>query len=193
MLDTDRLEWRKWNDNAGAIDGRTAHVPIDVDYELAKIIGKMEDLCVIAEGDSDGESDSDDEEAHDDTAQEHDDNTMRRTTTTPSDHLQRSRTLRIGSQTRRQVCDLQASGDTDAVPPKFELTDPAIHYASRRREMVFGRTDKGRKGIDLFFVTHKCTSVCKLMQLSKKNPDWRKKWHSGAWSQLSGGDKAYGS
>jgi hypothetical protein len=194
MLDTNRLGWCKWNDNAGAVDGRTAHVPIDVDYELAKIIGKMEDLCAIAEGDSDGESDSDDEDAHDDIAHDHDDNVIRRTTTTPSDYLQAFThfTYRVTNQ-KVMVCDLQGVYDTDAVPPKFELTDPAIHYASRRREMVFGRTDKGKKGMDLFFQTHKCTSVCKLMQLSKKNPDWRKKWHSDAWRPLDGGDKAYGS
>jgi hypothetical protein len=181
MLDTARHGWCKWNDNAGAIDGRAAHVPIDVDYEFAKLRGKMEDLCAIAEGDSDEESeDSDDEAAHDDVQYENDDNAMRRTTTSASDYLQAFThfTYRVTNK-KVMVCDLQGVYDADAVPPKFELTDPAIHYASKRgREMVFGRTDKGKKGVQLFFDSHKCTSVCKLMQLSKQNPDWRKAWHS---------------
>lgn len=76
------------------------------------------------------------------------------------------------------VCDLQGIYNVDSEPPTFELTDPAIHYASKQcREMVFGRTDKGKKGMQLFFNTHKCSAICKLMQLSKKNRNWRKEWH----------------
>jgi hypothetical protein len=66
---------------------------------------------------------------------------MRRTTTTPSDYLQAFTHFTYGVTNQKvMVCDLQGVYDTDAVPPKFELTDPAIHYASRRREVVFGRT-----------------------------------------------------
>jgi hypothetical protein len=72
----------------GSVDGKTAHAPIDVDYELTKIIGKMEDPCAVAEGDSDEEGDSDGPQAHDDIAHGHDVNVMRRTTTKPSDYLQ---------------------------------------------------------------------------------------------------------
>jgi hypothetical protein len=58
---------------------------------------------------------------------------MRRTTTTPSDYLQAFTHFTYGVTNQKvMVCDLQGVYDTDAVPPKFELTDPAIHYASRR-------------------------------------------------------------
>ena len=50
------------------------------------------------------------------------------------------------------VCDLQGVYNADASPPTFELSDPAIHYGSKRRQMVFGRTDKGRKGMQLFLM-----------------------------------------
>jgi hypothetical protein len=53
------------------------------------------------------------------------------------------------------VCDLQGIFNADMIPPTFELTDPAIHYASAKgRWMVFGRTDKGRSGTKAFFKTH---------------------------------------
>jgi Alpha-kinase family len=76
------------------------------------------------------------------------------------------------------VCDLQGIYNTDFCPPTFELTDPAIHYRSAKdRKMVYGRTDKGIRGIDLFFATHTCSVLCHLVCLSK-NPDWKKSWHT---------------
>lgn len=83
--------------------------------------------------------------------------------------------------TNRQVmvCDLQGVYNHDLVPPTFELTDPAIHYRSKKgRRHVFGRTDDGEAGMDKFFQTHKCNKVCKMMQLSRRNKNWRKKWRT---------------
>ena len=68
---------------------------------------------------------------------------------------------------RQLVCDLQgvlsfppASGKT----PLFEFTDPVIHYVSRTgRKNVFGRTDRGKKGIHDFFKTHECTELCRML------------------------------
>ena len=76
------------------------------------------------------------------------------------------------------VCDLQGTYDADASPPKIELTDPAIHYkSSQGREMVYGRTDKGKKGIQLFFNTHKCTDLCQLLvHICKGRYDWRERY-----------------
>jgi len=75
------------------------------------------------------------------------------------------------------VCDLQGIFNTDMVPPTFELTDPAIHYASTKgRRVVFGRTDKGKSGMNVFFKTHKCNKLCKYMQLSAKNKKWQRSW-----------------
>ncbi len=77
------------------------------------------------------------------------------------------------------VCDLQGVYNADMVPPTFELTDPAIHYRSKSgKSNVFGRTDAGERGMDLFFKTHKCNRVCKLMKLSRKNKRWKRQWRS---------------
>ena len=83
------------------------------------------------------------------------------------------------------VCDLQGVYNYDMVPPVFELTDPAIHYKSKSgKNNVFGRTDNGEEGVHLFFKTHKCTNVCKLMQLSGKNKKWKKKWKSHQYNSI---------
>lgn len=73
-------------------------------------------------------------------------------------------------QTRRRklVCDLQGVLSSSAAGEDragvFELTDPVIHYRSTTgRRQVYGRTDLGRKGIDIFFETHRCNDVCNLL------------------------------
>lgn len=80
---------------------------------------------------------------------------------------------------RLMVCDLQGVYNSNMVPPVFELTDPAIHYKSKTgKNNVYGRTDAGEEGIALFFKTHHCNHVCKLMQLSRKNKHWKRTWKS---------------
>ena len=71
-------------------------------------------------------------------------------------------------QTRRKmlVCDLQGAlrPGTDSSPAVFELTDPVIHYrSSTGRTSVFGRTDRGAKGIHDFFRTHGCGELCRAL------------------------------
>lgn len=182
MLDTSRHEWVKWNNNAGAVDGRIAHIPIDVDQEIKKLNDptSMMDLDAIAEDDSDEESDSDDE-GHGDVMHDELESKAHSTnpnSSKPSDYLQAFTHFTYRYTNRKvMVCDLQGIYNIDVEPPTFELTDPAIHYSSRRgREMVYGRTDKGKKGMQLFFNTHKCSGVCKLLQLSKKNKKWKTEW-----------------
>ena len=74
--------------------------------------------------------------------------------------------------TRRKmlVCDLQGVQSTSAVfedrAGVFELTDPVIHYRSKSRRQVYGRTDLGKKGVHRFFETHRCNDVCRLLGLS---------------------------
>jgi Alpha-kinase family len=76
------------------------------------------------------------------------------------------------------VCDLQGVYNMDMVPPTFELSDPAIHYRSKsEKSMVFGRTDRGQPGINNFFRTHKCTDICKILELSQKKRKWKREWH----------------
>lgn len=183
MLDVDKYEWLKWNDNVGAVNGKAAHIALDVEHEFAKLdVGNAID--VIEEGDSDIESDSDDEVENyendfmDETHQRHPSSTDSAHSTTPEDYLQAFThfTYRF-TNSKVLVCDLQGIFNQDEQPPTFELTDPAIHYASKTgREMVFGRTDKGKKGIKLFFKTHKCSAICKRLQLSRKNKHWNQRW-----------------
>jgi hypothetical protein len=177
-LDTGRYGWCKWNTNAGHVDGRVAHVPIDVEYELKKLDHNA--LGVIEEGDSedgddmscegsDGNFQGGDSEEEDDMSCEGSDSTFQDIAqqaiesegsseiTKPSDYLQAfTHFTYLFTDRKVMVCDLQGVFNTDMVPPTFELSDPAIHYSSKRgRDMVYGLTDKGRKGVQLFFNTHK--------------------------------------
>ena len=175
-LDTDRHGWTKWNNNAGGVDGRAAHAPLDVDRELAKLLGKMDmgTAGVILEGDSDAEDESSDDDDSDlgFVASKHPNIPK------PSDYLQAfTHFTHRYTNKKVMVCDLQGVFDDEASPPTFELSDPAIHYASRTgREMVYGRTDRGKTGMDLFHKTHKCSEICKHVLLGKVNPSWRKEW-----------------
>ena len=71
------------------------------------------------------------------------------------------------SKREKIVCDLQGVLDKSLLQPLFEFTDPVIHYKSKSgRKNVFGRTDKGQKGINDFFKTHKCNNVCKALGIN---------------------------
>ena len=54
----------------------------------------------------------------------------------------------------------------------FELTDPVIHFRYKKRggrkKLDFGRTDRGKKGINDFIRSHKCSEMCKLLGLEKE-------------------------
>eukprot|EP00522_Entomoneis_paludosa_P008047 CAMPEP_0172450238 /NCGR_PEP_ID=MMETSP1065-20121228/8670_1 /TAXON_ID=265537 /ORGANISM="Amphiprora paludosa, Strain CCMP125" /LENGTH=641 /DNA_ID=CAMNT_0013202017 /DNA_START=604 /DNA_END=2532 /DNA_ORIENTATION=- len=173
MLDS--KGWTKWNNNAGAVDGKIQHIPLNVEKELEKLKNKSVSfgLGMIEEGDSDDNS-----EASSDDEEEDEVGTSAAPTTKPSDYLQAfSHFTYLYTNKKVLVCDLQGVYNAEAKPcPMFELTDPAIHYASKHRRMVFGRTDKGRKGHGLFFETHKCNPICKFLALSRRNKNWQKKW-----------------
>ena len=67
---------------------------------------------------------------------------------------------------KRLICDLQ--GVYDKTTNTIKFTDPVIHYfnyGDQERENVHGRTDRGRKGIAMFFDTHKdcCGHLCRLV------------------------------
>lgn len=98
----------------------------------------------------------------------------------PTDYVQAfTHFTYLYTQRQVMVCDLQGVYNYDLVPPTFELTDPAIHYRSKKgRRHVFGRTDDGEAGMDKFFHTHSCNRVCKMMQLSRRNKNWRTTWRT---------------
>jgi Alpha-kinase family/von Willebrand factor type A domain len=181
MLDTQRFKWTKWNDNGGGVEGRPYHAPLDVEYEMEllkndKATSNGGILACVHEEDSDLESD---DEAPSSLA------AASAAEFKDSDHVPPSAYLQAFSHftyefTNKKVlvCDLQGIYNTDFCPPTFELTDPAIHYRSAKdRKMVYGRTDKGIKGIDLFFATHECSNLCKIVCLNAKNVDWKKGWY----------------
>jgi hypothetical protein len=192
-LNVEKFPWTKWNNNAGQVaNGGSATpallMPLDVDYELARLetsSGDME-LSEILEGDEESDSSDDDEDDDekslladddDDDVSMTQDDTHSMGSDNPFDYLQAfTHFTYLYTNKKVMVCDLQGIFNTDLVPPTFELSDPAIHYASKQRKEVYGCTDKGRKGMQLFFNTHKCTRICKMMQLSAKNKQWRKHW-----------------
>jgi hypothetical protein len=191
QLDTKKFKWQKWNDNFGGVDGkRGVHLPMDVDFELEQM--KLGNVAVIEEGseeEEEEEDDNDDDESSKEEMFEHgtleevdQDGHLREHSDefAPSDFLQAfSHFTYLFTNRRLLVCDLQGVYNTDATPPMFELSDPAIHYrtSSSSRKSVFGRTDIGQAGVQSFLNSHKCTAICKFMELSRKNKKWRKGWH----------------
>jgi Alpha-kinase family/von Willebrand factor type A domain len=176
-LDTDTFPWSKWNNNFGGVHGRTSHAPFDEAYEL-KILQQNPFDEVIEEEEEDSERDSNDEESVERHAGNFNSSDEEPDDQDPSAYLQAfSHFTYLFTNRKVLVCDLQGVLNTDSVPPKFELSDPAIHYRSwKGRRAVFGNTDKGQEGISSFFRTHKCTKICEHMKLSRKNKEWMKDW-----------------
>ena len=74
------------------------------------------------------------------------------------------------SSCQHMVVDLQ--GSTKQVGHdgrrEFVLTDPAIHSRNRHDRMLSGRTNRGKRGMDAFFRTHKCNAACRLFGLPRR-------------------------
>jgi hypothetical protein len=173
------------------LDGKRYHAPINVEREFAKFakLDTIDDM-IIQEGSEEEDSSSDDEgtksgeedsdtdarlqDNHQDSTKQNDDQEM----VDPTEYIHAfTHFSYLFTNRQAMVCDLQGVYNSDMIPPTFELTDPAIHYRSRSgKSNVFGRTDLGEDGMDLFFDTHHCNQVCKLMRLSRKNKSWQKQW-----------------
>jgi hypothetical protein len=193
MLDTKRFKWSKWNDNGGGVEGQAFHAPLNIEYEL-KLLGMSNGkLEGVEEEDSEEESegpsedDSSEEEPSNSGPDSEDSNAD--ASITPSDYLQAfSHFSYVYTGKALLVCDLQGIFNTETVPPKFELTDPAIHSVSGSsgRRLYFGPTDKGRKGMQQFLNTHKCSSICHSVNLSKSNPYWYRDFRKNHNQKFSG-------
>ena len=66
---------------------------------------------------------------------------------------------------KRLICDIQGVYDENS--NLLKLSDPVIHYYNLQREekcQVHGITDRGKKGICLFFHTHEkhCNKLCMM-------------------------------
>ena len=138
-------KYKKWNDNCGAVDGqRLPEGEIKIDFP------NVPPLDMIAESDEDDSEDEDVEEEAEEVFSIED-------IPQAFSHF----TYRY-SKRKLLVCDLQ--GVLSSSPPLFELTDPVIHFMShRKKKNVFGRTDRGWKGRDDFFRTHKCSPLCRML------------------------------
>mmetsp|Transcript_8703 Transcript_8703/g.18025 ORF Transcript_8703/g.18025 Transcript_8703/m.18025 type:complete len:695 (+) Transcript_8703:188-2272(+) len=69
----------------------------------------------------------------------------------------------LASRRKFLVCDLQGVLDEKSYYPKFELTDPAIHYKKKTTRIDFGRTDRGEEGIQDFLNNHTCSDLCRFV------------------------------
>lgn len=101
----------------------------------------------------------------------------------PSDALQAFScwTYKVASRQEYLVCDLQGTfvDDRDGTASGlYRLTDPVIHTSEVAQMKLrnkfhrhsddepgerFGRTDRGQDGITDFFLTHKCSTLCKML------------------------------
>ena len=151
--------YQKWNNNAGFVHGQLEAAQPALDQ--------------IEEEDEDEQmNDDDDDDAMADGPSMANDGVENSIVIMPKDVPQAfSHFTYLRTNRKMLVCDLQGVfDDTSEPPPVFELTDPVIHYASNKgRKNVYGRTDKGRKGIHEFFKTQRCNELCALLKLSRKH------------------------
>jgi len=155
--------YRKWNDNAGGIDG-IARV------NLAQAPLRVAPLAAFAEGDEEEESDVDDDAAAED-EEGPDDSTKKpaRVLMLEAKILDRdvvqafTHWTYFYSKRKFMVCDLQGELTLAGSEPVFELTDPCIHSKYGKR---YGATDKGEKGMHEFFKTHQCNPACELLNIN---------------------------
>jgi hypothetical protein len=143
----DPRAYKKWNDNAGFVDGQA---------KAEMLLGAKTEL--------DGIEDSDEEET-DDSEKSEEDATRGDPEISVADIPQAfSHFTYRYTQRRVLVCDLQGMLSSDTGSPKFEFTDPVIHFCSRTgRRSVFGRTDRGKAGVSDFFRSHKCGVLCRMI------------------------------
>jgi hypothetical protein len=149
----DESKWHKWNANNGYVEGKKT--PVFTEEIMRSALTSLDkiDLNIIEEEGSDDDEESDGDETH-----------IVPILYTPSQVAQAfSHFSYCESRRRRLVCDLQ--GVYDEKDNVLRFSDPAIHYYNHLREdrrMVHGQTDRGRKGVGMFFDTHECSHLCKL-------------------------------
>jgi len=143
----DQSRYKKWNDNCGFVDGQASGLEVNVGDALEAIVEDDED--------------EDDEE-------EEPSALFPKPLTVQAADIPQAFSHFTYRYTRRKmlVCDLQGvlSAPLSTETPLFEFTDPVMHYWSHTgRKNVFGRTDRGKKGIHDFFKTHECSDLCRML------------------------------
>jgi hypothetical protein len=177
----DHIKWHKWNTNNGYVEGMEQAPEFTKDKMKAAFehLAKLElhdDVPQFGTGDLGAiEEDEEDESEEDSEGKDSDDlSPVARINCTPikftaSEVAQAfSHFSYLATGKKRLICDLQ--GIFDEATNTLKFTDPVIHYFNFRkqeRENVHGRTDRGRKGIAMFFETHKncCGHLCRLVTM----------------------------
>jgi hypothetical protein len=178
----DEAKWHKWNTNNGYVDGMTCAPVLSAD-QLRDAMTKQSQLDLIAEDDEDEDNDEDVGKIYDRNAS-YDLNFVQvrgkkaAIIFTPSEVAQAySHFTHTASGKKRLVCDLQGVYDEDK--NVLRLSDPVIHYHNDfNREgniQRYGNTDRGRKGMAMFFATHHCGHLCKLILRGMRQP--REQFH----------------
>jgi hypothetical protein len=163
----DEMKWHKWNANNGFVEGMKHAPNFDHHETMRAAFTKLdaEDLQIVEEGEEDeDESGSDDEnDVTDGRARGLSVDPFATKVFTASEVAQAfSHFTYLASRRKRLVCDLQGVFDESA--NVLRLSDPVIHYTSSSgRQQVHGRTDRGRKGKAMFFETHECSHLCRLV------------------------------
>lgn len=131
----------KWNSNGGYVNGQNVHQPIDTDIELKYMMEEeklKEALFAICEGDADTDDENEEELKDDASKGAPDKHGIGHLAAEDFVHAF-SHFTHMFTKKKKLVCDLQGVFNSSTNPPTFELTDPAIHYASsRNRRAVYG-------------------------------------------------------
>jgi hypothetical protein len=176
----------KWNNNAGAIDGIRKENKLN--YEPMVMIEKK--IEVIQEDEEDEDEDEESDVEYNDEVEELGNKIktgldFNRPTFASSEKIKVENELKkrilendipqafthftyVFTKRDEMVCDLQGQLSLEQYPSVFLLTDPCIHS---KHGTKYGRTDKGTHGMQLFFKTHQCNCVCKLMGFA--NPSYQ--------------------
>jgi len=176
----DHDKWFKWNANNGFVEGMNG-IPVISEVSIRETMAKMaqHDLTVVAENREEEEEEESDDEA----------GAPRKEPIcfTPSEVAQAfSHFSYWATGRKRLICDLQ--GVFDDKENVLKLSDPVIHYhhsGRSDRRFVHGRTDRGRRGMALFFETHHehCGHLCKLVNRGFRRPRYRHNAPSGTHSK----------
>lgn len=181
----DEAKWQKWNSNNGYVQGMTNKPNSnlrDDEKDIEKLESSLQnfqlggplgfDLGILEEC----------EEDEDSTSGEGDDDLT---------NVERSRPILFSpfevaqafshfsywaTGKKRLICDIQ--GVYDEEKNMLRLSDPVIHYQNHRkqhRRMVHGKTDRGMKGVAMFFETHTCSKLCGLVTKGFKVPERRRR------------------
>jgi len=153
----DQNKWHKWNANNGYVEGMQAAPNLsEAALQETEDLLKTMDLGAIEEGSEDEEEDSESE------SQPNISNNKVSSIFSQSEVAQAfSHFSYWATGRKRLICDLQ--GVFDEKTNILRLSDPVIHYYNQHnetRQNVHGMTDRGRKGIRMFWATHECSRLC---------------------------------